>query len=130
MLLESCRLKKWTHLQVFFKNFAEIVCCLPLYFWNLVITIFNNTSKLHSFFFRITSIYWWYLFYLKRSLPYTHLSTFVNQPLKKQFSCEFFENFITAIVIKTRACSRQWGHGCIFWGTFFGKKGILLASTP
>ena len=39
-------------------------------------------------------------FYLKMTLPYTHLQTFVDKQPKKQFSCEFSENFETDIVIK------------------------------
>ena len=33
---EICRLKKWRLLQVFFKDFTEIMCYLPLHFLNLV----------------------------------------------------------------------------------------------
>ena len=37
---------------------------------------------------------------MKRTLPYTHLQTFVDEKPKKHFSCEFSENFVAAIVIK------------------------------
>ena len=37
---------------------------------------------------------------LKRTLPDTHLWTFVDRQPKIQFFCEFAENFVTAIVIK------------------------------
>ena len=43
-------------------------------------------------------------FYLKITLPCTHLQTFVDKQPKKQFSCEFSENFATAIVIKASSC--------------------------
>ena len=36
-----------------------------------------------------------------RSLSHTHLPAFVEQQPKKQFSRDVFENFMTAIVIKT-----------------------------
>ena len=36
-----------------------------------------------------------------RSLSHTHLPAFVEQQPKKQFSRDVFEDFMTAIVIKT-----------------------------
>ena len=43
---------------------------------------------------------------LKKTLPYNHLQTFVDQKPKQQNSCKFSENFISAIVIKVSYCVR------------------------
>ena len=37
---------------------------------------------------------------LKKTLPGTHLQTFVDNQPKKQFFCELSENFETAVVLK------------------------------
>ena len=37
---------------------------------------------------------------LKRTLPDTHLQTFVDKHPEKQFFCELSENFVTAFGIK------------------------------
>ena len=53
--------------------------------------------KFSTLFFGIASIYWWYLFYycsklyLKRSLPDTHLPTFVDKQPKNSFPLSFLK---------------------------------------
>ena len=75
---EICKLKNWTFILGFFKDFSKIVCCLPLHL-KFSAAIFCNTSQLHSFYFRKRSIAWQFLFFyclqnlLKRTLPHTHL---------------------------------------------------------
>ena len=37
---------------------------------------------------------------------------------------------LCVLIYEYMAYSRQYGHRCVIWGTFFGKKGILFAYTP
>ena len=59
-----------------------------------------------TLYFRLRSISWWYLFdyglqiFLKGTLSHAHLQTFSKLQPKKQFSCKFSENLMTAFVIK------------------------------
>ena len=48
--------------------------------------------------------------YFKKTLPCTHLLTFVDQHVKKKkkIPCELSENFIAAIVIKESFCVSAW----------------------
>ena len=64
--------------------------------------------------------------YLKRTLLYTHLQTFIDQQPKEQFSCYFSENFITAIVIKAYSFV-QVHNSAHYTCTFFvSNKNIVL----
>ena len=38
--------------------------------------------------------------------------------------------YLSVFIYEYMAYSRQRGHRCVIWGTFFGKKGILFAHTP
>ena len=38
--------------------------------------------------------------------------------------------YLFGFIYELMAYSRQGGHKCLIWGTFFGKKGILFAHTP
>ena len=38
--------------------------------------------------------------------------------------------YLSVFIYKYMAYSRQWGHRCVIWGTFFEKKGILFAHIP
>ena len=51
-------------------------------------------------------------------------------PVLIMYVCILSNYYKYLTIFKYMVYSRQWGHRCFIWGTFFGKKGILFAHTP